>query len=193
MKIAILGWGSLLWQPKDLQFDKEIGWSENGPILPIEFARISKDGRLTLVITKDAKEVKEVKTYFAISNYKTLEEAVLNLAVREGSCSEQIGSYDKPENTFSKKVFFEKNILDWISNTDIDAVIWTNLGENWKIKNEDGEVIDTIVPNERVDYLKKLKNHKRALAEEYIRRTPTQIDTYYRRYIEKELDWKPIS
>ena len=53
MKIAILGWGSLLWQPKDLQFDKEIGWSKNGPMLPIEFARISKDGRLTLVITKD--------------------------------------------------------------------------------------------------------------------------------------------
>ncbi len=35
MKIAILAWGSLLWQSKDLQFDKEIGWSENGPKLPI--------------------------------------------------------------------------------------------------------------------------------------------------------------
>ncbi len=109
MKTAILGWGSLLWQPKDLQFDKEIGWSENGPMLPIEFARISKDGRLTLVITKD---VKEVKTYFAISNYKTLEEAVLNLAVREGCGRKQIGSYDKSKDTFSKAVFFEKNILD---------------------------------------------------------------------------------
>ena len=186
MKIAILGWGSLLWQPKDLQFDKEIGWSENGPMLPIEFARISEDGRLTLVITED---VKEVKTYFAISNYKTLEEAVLNLAVREGSGREQIGSYDKSKNTFSKKVFFEKNILEWINNTDIDAVIWTNLGEKWEFKNEDGEIIKII---DRVEYLKKLKNNKRALAEEYIRRTPTQIDTHYRSLIEKELDWKPI-
>ena len=188
MKIAILGWGSLLWQPKDLQFDKEIGWSENGPMLPIEFARISKDGRLTLVITKD---VKEVKTYFAISNYKTLEEAVLNLAVREGCGREQIGGYDKSKNTFSTKVFFEQNILEWINNTDIDAVIWTNLGENWAVKNDDGKVIE-IVPNERVDYLKKLKNNKRALAEEYIRRTPTQIKTHYRSLIEKELGWKPI-
>ena len=66
MKIAILGWGSLLWQPKDLQFDKEIGWSANGPFLPIEFARISKDGRLTLVITENGTDV---KTYFAISTY----------------------------------------------------------------------------------------------------------------------------
>ena len=188
MKTAILGWGSLLWQPKDLQFDKEIGWSENGPSLPIEFARISKDGRLTLVITED---VKEVKTYFAISNYETLEEAVLNLAVREGCGREQIGSYDKSKDTFSKKVFFDKNILEWINNTDIDAVICTNLEEKWDIKNEDGKVIK-IVPDERVDYLKKLKNHKRALAEEYIRRTPTQIETHYRSLIEKELDWKPI-
>ena len=188
MKIAILGWGSLLWQPKDLQFDKEIGWTENGPMLPIEFARISKDGRLTLVITED---VKEVKTYFAISSYESEEEAVLNLAVREGSGREQIGSYDKSKNTFSKEVFFEKNILEWIKNTDIDVVIWTNLGEKWDFKNDDGKVIK-IVSNERVDYLKKLKNHKRALAEEYIRRTPTQIDTHYRSLIEKDLDWKPI-
>ena len=61
-----------------------------------------------------------------------------------------------------------------------------------RFKNENGEVIDTIVPDERVEYLKKLKNNKRALAEEYIRRTPTQIETHYRSLIEKELDWKPI-
>lgn len=188
MKIAILGWGSLLWQPKDLQFDKEIGWLENGPMLPIEYARISKDGRLTLVITKD---VKEVKTYFAISTYENEEEAVLNLAVREGCGRKQIGSYDKSKSSFSKEVFFEKNILGWIKNTDIDIVIWTNLGEKWDFKNDDGEVIK-IIPDERVDYLIKLKNHKRALAEEYIRRTPTQIKTHYRSLIEKELDWKPI-
>lgn len=183
MKIAILGWGSLLWQPKDLQFNKEIGWSVNGPMLPIEFARISKDGRLTLVITK---VLKEVQTYFAISSYENIDEAVLNLAVREGSGRGQIGYYDKSNNTFSQEVFFESNILDWINNTDIDAVIWTNLGENWKIKNEDGKTI------ERIDYLKSLTGTKRVLAEEYIRRTPTQIQTHYRRLIEKELDWKPI-
>lgn len=188
MKIAILGWGSLLWQPKDLQFDKETGWSANGPFLPIEFARISKDGRLTLVITKNATEV---QTYFAISSHETSEEAVLNLAVREGSGREQIGSYDKSEKTFSKKVFFNKNILDWINNTDIDAVIWTNLGEKWESTNENGEKIK-IVSDDRIDYLKNLKGNKSALAEEYIRRTPTQIQTQYRTLIEKELNWKPI-
>lgn len=189
MKIAILGWGSLLWQPKDLQFDTKIGWSENGPMLPIEFARISKDGRLTLVIVKDLKDANKVKTYFAISNYETLEEAVLNLAVREGCGREQIGSYDKSKKTFSKEAFFDKNIPEWINNTNIDAVIWTNLGEKWEVKNENGEVFKIV---DRVDYLKKLKNNKSALAEEYIRRAPTQIKTHYRGLIEKELNWKPI-
>ena len=60
MKIAILGWGSLIWQPKDLKFDANIGWKEKGPILPIEFARISKDGRLALVITPNGSSSKNL-------------------------------------------------------------------------------------------------------------------------------------
>lgn len=189
MKIAILAWGSLLWQPKDLHFNEEIGWSENGPFLPIEFARISKDGRLTLVITQNGTEV---KTYFAISNYDNLEEAVLNLAVRESSGRGQIGSYDKSESTFSQEVFFKNNILEWINSTDIDAVIWTNLGEKWNFKDDNSGLSGTIIPNERIDYLQSLKGNKSALAEEYIRRTPLQIQTHWRNLIDKELGWIPI-
>jgi hypothetical protein len=189
MKIAILGWGSLLWQPKDLKFDEETGWSENGPFLPIEFARISKDGRLTLVITPSGTLV---ETYFAISSYKNVEEAVLNLAVREGCGRKQIGRYKKSEDLFKYGEFLQKNILNWINNTDIDAVIWTNLGENWDIKNENKEIIRSFVPNERIDYLRNLERNNSALAEEYIRRTPMQIKTHYRNLIEQELDWKPI-
>ena len=75
MKIAILGWGSLIWLPKDLKFDTNSGWKENGPVLPIEFARISKDGRLTLVITPNGTEV---PTLYAVSSFDSLNLAVLN-------------------------------------------------------------------------------------------------------------------
>lgn len=189
MKIAILAWGSLIWQPKDLFFDKEFGWKEDGPILPIEFARISKDGRLTLVITKNGTKV---PVLYALSNYQNVEEAVLNLAVREGSGRRSIGSYDKTKNEFSNDVFFEQNIIDWIKHKDIDAVIWTNLEENWDIKNEKGEIICKIQPDIRIKYLKDLKGNTSALAEEYIRKTPVQIKTKYRAKIEEELNWKPI-
>lgn len=189
MKIAILGWGSLIWQPKELEFDKVFGWQKDGPTLPIEFSRISKDGRLTLVITVNGTKV---PVLYALSNHQSVEEAVLNLAVREGSGRNSIGSYDKRKDEFSHDVFFKQNILNWIKDKDIDAVIWTNLGENWNIKNEKGEIIRQIQPNNRIEYLKELKGNTSALAEEYIRRTPPQIQTHFRKLIEEELNWTPI-
>lgn len=179
MKIAILGWGSLFWQPKELAFDKEFRWKEDGPTLPIEFARISSNGRLTLVLTEKGTEV---PTLYALSTYKTVNEAILNLAVREGSGRKSIGFYNKKEEIFSPEIFkFKQNIKNWIEQTDFDAVIWTNLEDNKKI-----------APNKRIEYLQKLKGNKSALAEEYIRKTPTQIKTKYRKLIEKELKWTPI-
>lgn len=189
MKIAILAWGSLIWQPKNLLFDKEFGWKEDGPILPIEFARISKDGRLTLVITENGSLV---PTLYTVSKYETLDEVILNLAIREGSGRKSIGSYDRTKNEFSPNVFSKQNILDWINKKDFDAVIWTNLGENWVIKNESGEIVETIEPNKRIEYLKSLKGNASALAEEYIRKTHVQIKTKYRAKIEEDLNWKPI-
>ena len=44
MKIAILGWGSLVWDSRQLPHSGE--WHTGGPVLPIEFSRVSKDGRL---------------------------------------------------------------------------------------------------------------------------------------------------
>ncbi len=189
MKIAILGWGSLIWQPKKLEYNKSFGWQKDGPILPIEFARISKDGRLTLVITENGSKV---PVSYTLSNYQNLDEAILNLAVREGSGRNSIGSYNKIDDTFSHDVIFKQNILGWIIEKDIDAVIWTNLGENWDIKNEKGEIISQIQPNNRIEYLKELKGNTSVLAEEYIRRTPSQIQTHFRKLIEEELKWKPI-
>ena len=189
MKIAILGWGSLIWQPKELAYNKTFGWQKDGPILPIEFARISKDGRLTLVITENGTKV---SVLFTLSNYHNLEEATLNLAVREGSGRNNIGSYDKNKDTFSSKFRFEDELKNWIKNTDFDAVIWTNLGENWNIKNEKGDIIRQIEPERRIEYLKELKGNTSAIAEEYIRRTPIEINTDYRKEIEATLNWTPI-
>ena len=98
MKIAILGWGSLIWLPKDLKFDTNSGWKENGPVLPIEFARISQDGRLTLVITPNGTEV---TTLYSVSSFDSLNLAVLNLKKREGTNEKYIGSYNKSKDEFS--------------------------------------------------------------------------------------------
>lgn len=185
MKIAILGWGSLIWQPKELKFDANIGWKENGPVLPIEFARISKDGRLTLVITPNGTEV---PTLYSVSSFDSLDLAVLNLAVREGSGRKSIGYYDKAKDEFSPIDFsFKESIKNWIQTTDFDGVIWTNLPEKWILNDENKTKID---PNNRIEYLQNLKGSESALAEEYIRNTPKQIATTYRKLINEVLGWK---
>jgi hypothetical protein len=187
MKIAILGWGSLIWQPKDLKFDTNIGWKENGPVLPIEFARISNDGRLTLVITPNGTEV---PTLFAVSSFDSLDLAVLNLKKREGTVKENIGSYNKSKDEFFPKDFsFKENIKKWIQTTDFDDVIWTNLPENWEIRNKEKVVIKIIDPKDRIEYLQNLIGAESALAEEYIRNTPKQIATTYRELIIEALGW----
>ena len=180
MKIAILGWGSLIWKPDNLAYKIESNWSTDGPILPIEFARVSNDGRLTLVITDEGTEV---TTLFAISSFDSLEQSILNLAIREGSSIANIGFYEKTNKQFSPSNFkYQKNIENWIEqNSNIDAVIWTNLSENWKIKIKD-----------RLQYLSSLDNTTSKIAEEYIRKTPRQIKTKLRDEIEEKLNWKPL-
>lgn len=184
MKIAIIGWGSLIWQPKDLKFDNNIGWKENGPVLPIEFARISKDGRLTLVITSRGTEV---PTLYSVSSFDTIDLAVLNLAVREGSGRKSIGYFNKTKDEFSPIDFpFKSNIRNWIQTTDFDAVIWTNLPEKWILNEENKKEFDS---NGRIKYLQSLKGNQSAVAEEYIRNTPKQIATTYRKQIIETLGW----
>ena len=186
MKIAILGWGSLVWNPKSLQYNQEIGWQKDGPFLPLEFARISMDGRLTLVITSEGKEV---QTLYAFSTNTTLDEAILDLAIREGSGRKSIGYYNKKRDEIYPKNFnYLENLKAWLAiNPKIDAVIWTKLGANWKepdrLKSE---------KQDRIEHLKALDGPSKVLAEEYIRKAPRQINTKFRQEVEKELNWFPI-
>ena len=61
VKSVVLAWGSLVWDPRDLQTAAK--FTANGPLLPIEFCRISDDGRLTLAIDESFGAI--CKTYSA--------------------------------------------------------------------------------------------------------------------------------
>ena len=69
MKIAFLGWGSLIWDQRELR--TKGNWNGDGPSLPIEYRRISRDGRITLVLYPNAEEV---KTLWAHADYEKLGE-----------------------------------------------------------------------------------------------------------------------
>lgn len=182
MKIAILGWGSLIWQPKELKYKKGFGWNKNGPFLPIEFSRISNNGRLTLVIDKNAAKV---QTLYAISAYQNLDKVILDLVKREETSKERIGWYNKTEdNFFSEDFEFKDNIKEWISHTDYDAVVWTNLGKRFKDKIKKEHNLENVI-----EYLEQLTGNTKVIAEEYIRKAPQQIKTAVRKEIEEKLVW----
>lgn len=183
MRIACLGWGSLVWDPRDLLIRRK--WFSDGPLLPVEFCRKSSDGRITLVVVP---EKPRVRTLWVLSSTEVLGDAIESLRAREGiperNVSEHIGRWICHREDNAR---VDPEIRDWADKMKLDAVLWTALPP--KFDGDDGET-----PNAEqvLDYLQDLPYEKKRHAEEYVRRTPIQIDTEYRRLIEMRLGWLPI-
>ena len=179
MKIAVLGWGSLIWLPKSLKII-ENQWYEDGPHLPVEFARISGDGRLTLVIKPGWQDV---SVLYAISNFDIVDTAVENLADREGSPISRIGYIDflnqkhqiRPANRGLLPV-----LQAWRKEKNFDAVIWTDLPPNFKDKTKTDFTLNNIS-----SYFKGLSQDVFSVAKEYVENTPQQVETTFRSEIYK--------
>lgn len=183
MTIACLGWGSLIWDPGALPVSSE--WYGDGPDLPVEFARQSNNGRITLVVTEAAQPI---PVLWAEIRAEAPGHARMLLAEREGvstkNASRLIGLWSSTDrSTWSKA----PAIGDWAATRRLDAVVWTALGPKFSGENR--------IPSrtEVVDYLGSLEGEKRSLAENYVRKTPTQIRTQYRQAIENVLNWHPIA
>jgi hypothetical protein len=181
--IACIGWGSLIWDARDLDVDGV--WRADGPMLPVEFARQSSNGRITLVLGRD---FAPVPALWSVFNTRDLAEARESLRVREGiprsRAAESIAQWSRGENPVSEP---ESTVSAWAAGKNLEAAVWTSLPPRFG-------GIDGRVPteNEVVAYLQILKDQPRAAAEEYVRRAPRQIATPYRRAIERALGWTPV-
>ena len=179
MKIAILGWGSLIWDRRNLQIKNN--WKEDGPFLPIEFARISMDGRLTLVLYHPAQEV---QSFWAYSAFQKLDYAKENLRTRENTNPGKIGYISIKDERYNCQAAPDvlSNIRDWANESGLDAVIWTDLKSNFVRKTE-----TDFTKENAIAYLCNLSREKLENAETYIRRAPKQISTKMRPLIEEKL------
>lgn len=195
MKIAVLGWGSLIWNPVresgrlDLADDK---WFPDGPQLPIEFARISRDRRLTLVICPAAEKV---PVLWAMMASNSLDEAINNLRNVEGirpSSENRIGYVNLQSGEKRSNVVADvaDEIRRWARLKKAEAVIWTDLPPNFEEKTRTELTEENVII-----YLSNLPADSKTMkmAEEYIRRAPRQIKTRLRSAIEKNFEWRPAS
>jgi hypothetical protein len=180
--IACIGWGSLIWDRRNLDVDGE--WRANGPMLPVEFARQSDNGLITLIVLHG---VVPVPTLWSVFNTRDLPKARESLRQRERiprtRAGDLIAHWRRGENPIAEPA---ATISAWAAGKNLEAAVWTNLPPKF-----DG--IDGRVPTEHeiVAYLQALEGNTWAAAEEYVRRAPRQIATVYRRAIERVLGWTP--
>ena len=150
----------------------EVGdWKPDGPTVKVEFVRRSKDGSLTLVLYATAEPVPSLWARMTVDN---LNAAVKALKKREGTTDENIGRWSRGQAD-------PKNIPGlgvWAIGRDIKHVIWTALEPkfcDWPI---------ALTKDQAVAYLRKLSEKgEDTKAKKYVRQTPQQIDTAYRRCI----------
>lgn len=72
MRIAILGWGSLLWDGGP-EFDKWHGpWEYDGPSLKLEFTRVSEKRLKALTLVIDAEHGTETSVAWCLSKRAAL-------------------------------------------------------------------------------------------------------------------------
>jgi len=178
MNIVCIGWGSLIWNPQDLLIEGT--WHNDGPLLPLEFLRESRNKSLTLVISRVALPQ---PTLWIKMRTDDLKKAKESLRVREGKCySTDIGALQKKGRYINGVV--ETAIKQWMDTKDIDAVIWTALPPKFNTQNGVGPTL-----GQALSYLRGLSAEDQKNAEEYIRNAPVQVNTLYRQAFEKEFGW----
>lgn len=188
MLIGCLGWGSLVWNPGGLPIRGP--WFVDGPFLPIEFARVSADNRITLVLVNDRPLV---RCLWSALNVGGLDEAREALRKREGipprNVNIHIGVWEDGKQVRGNDT--RDRIEAWAKLQKFDAVVWTELPP--KFPDTNGNAQEGVVPTAEqvVSHLDVLKGAERNNAENYVRLTPRQIDTAYRRHIEARLGWTP--
>ncbi|MCU1302673.1 MAG: hypothetical protein JWQ87_2957 [Candidatus Sulfotelmatobacter sp.] len=172
LRIVALGWGSLVWDGRNLPVIG--GWSADGPELPLEFARESADRRMTLVIVEAQTVIPVLWTFLDV---ETLDQAVRVLADREGVPKPHV--IGRWPNQTAVRYLHEEAIGRWAKRKNLNGVVWTALPPG--MRSTRGVTPDL---QEVKQHLETLDNTARMKAAEYIMRAPSQIKTAYRSELE---------
>ena len=157
-------------------------------MLPVEFARVAADGRVTLVLLEGAQPVRSL---WSLTMSKHIESARRALGAREGvrdECVEEsIGMWTPDQRSSGVAI---GTIAAWADRMGLDGVVWTDLQPGKPGARGQSEALSA---DQVVTHLRGLDASTQRNAEEYIRRAPVQIDTDTRRRVEVEFGWTPLT
>lgn len=184
LRIAILGWGSLIWDKDEFFYAWIEKWRDDGPSLPIEFSRISssRNGALTLVIDENCGR-NNVASY-AFSKRKDPQDAFADLRCREKTNNRNIGYVNLTDGEIkSKSQSVANTIKSWAEQKKLGAVVWTDLSSNFYDKQKAQFSIQAAAA-----YLKTLEEKGMYEAWQYIVKAPSKLDSGLREFLAKE-EW----
>ena len=185
MDIAVIGYGSLIWDLDDLAPKVTGAWQRGaGPAMPVEFARVSpkRNQALVLVIHEDVPAPSP--TSYVMSTRGSLDAAIEDLAARERTDLSHIGYAEMGGRSFSRNCGVAETAMDWLKTTGLDAAVWTDLDGNF-----DERTGQSFNHDRALAYLKGLSGQSLWEAWRYITYAPSETDTPLRRYLGADEWW----
>ena len=188
MQIAIIGWGSLLWDLEVLEPHVVPEWQRAaGPVLPLEFSRVSPKRLRALALIIDPVHGTECPTSLVHSRKDRLEDAVGDLAERERAPLERIGFASTSGAWQSTIPGIEDSVGTWLISSGYDGAVWTDLPANFRDETGKHFSID-----EAIDYLKTLNGNALLEAKRYIELAPEESMTALRKALSLSPWWADV-
>ncbi len=180
--IAILGWGSLLWEGGQ-EFDRWHGsWQYDGPLLKLEFSRVSASRLHALTLVIDPINGTPMTVAYCPSMRIDAEDTICDLRCREGTSWKNIGYafVGEEHNQYRDRVSYDV-IIAWAKQKEFDVVVWTDLTSNFHEEARQQFSVEAAIA-----HLKALAPEGKAKAAEYVWRAPAFVQTPLRRALEGE-------
>lgn len=187
-RIAIIGWGSLIWDLDDLAPKVAGGWAMGaGPRLPLEFSRISPKRLRSLVVVLDPDNGADCPSHAIASIRDNIHAAAEDLRARERAAAiDQIGAVCAVTG-FARSTHptIAARVADWCARSGARGAVWTDLPRNFEA--ETGQPFSVAAG---LAYLRGLTGASAAEARRYIDSAPALTDTPLRRSLASAPWWR---
>jgi len=185
-KIAVIGFGSLLWDLDDLAPKVSGEWKMyEGPVLPLEFSLVSRKRHYALALVIDYGDGAPCPTCVIDSVRSEIGAAIVDLANRERMEPTNIGFVDR--NTGESRSHREETrntFWNWIEDRNYDGAVWTDGERNFEALTGRAFSLQTAQ-----DHLRSLQGISLEEARRYIRNAPARVETPLRRALENSPWW----
>jgi hypothetical protein len=188
-RIAIIGWGSLLWDLENLTPHVSGEWARDlGPRLPLEFVRVSPKRLDALTVVVVRVHGVSCASSFRLSRQSDVNMAAANLAARERSTLDHIGFVSLGTGRHHSRLPETVDLVAaWLEGAGLDAAVWTDLPGNFRERTGQDFSIAAAVT-----YLGGLPEPSLVEAKRYIASAPAAVDTPLRRELDRHDWWQAV-